>query len=159
MKNQGTGIYLVSYGDVDVYDPRILIGPSRKDWAGYCYKFLDEACRRAVALERSRETINSATGEKILCPSWVNWYDVLDQLVEVLVERGYQHVKPAEAYYTDSLIHPHDGDLGLPPEGRKLIRAHNRRVRTHLDKCLAESRKARESKSSLVPKTKKSKPS
>ena len=129
-------IYLVSHNDHDSYVPRIMEGPEVEDWQAYCNSFLEEATDRAIKIETENM-------------SWVDWSDIVTQLIEILTEKGYKVVKPIEATFWGHIVDDEDEEeanwynkgITLPPSAKAKAVAHNKKIE---EKQMEEDKKLRE---------------
>lgn len=115
-------IYLLSHNDHDSYAPNLIEGPEVEDWQAYCNSFLKEATDRAIKIEVERD-------------SWVDWSDIVLQLVEILKEKGYKVVKPIEATFWGHIIDGEDEEanwynkgITLPPSAKAKAVEHNKKI-------------------------------
>lgn len=122
-------IYLVTYNWYEDHKPTLVEGPEVDDWQAYCNSFLEEATERAIKIEEVEM-------------SWVGWPEIVEQVIEILKEKGYKVVKPTEAtywgasiiHYKDEEAHYHNNGVELSEAAENKVIAHNEKVSDDLDK-------------------------
>jgi len=67
--------------------------------------------------------------------SWVDWSDIVVQLIEILTEKGYKVVKPIEATFWGHIVdgedeeaHYYNNGITLPSSAQSKAVAHNKKI-------------------------------
>lgn len=81
--------YLVSYSWYEDYAPVLVEGREVEDWQSFCDSLIELAANRVVDKKPD---------------SWIGWDTIVDELVVVLGEQGYEVLSPPEADFWGSGI-------------------------------------------------------
>ena len=79
-------LYILSYSYYDAYFSIIVDGPEVAAWQEFCNNLVNDACEKAL-----KDT------DKCM---YIGWEEIFNQLVSLVVDRGYNVVKPQEANYS-----------------------------------------------------------
>ena len=93
----GDHLYLLSFATYDEYSPNILLGPKmlKRDFHALCDNLLEQAA------------FNAVEGED----SWIGWNRIVEQLILLLKDKGFQKLNPPEVKYCGSIIIEEEDDL------------------------------------------------
>lgn len=102
--------YTLSYTWRETYEPHILAGPSIGDWDTYCEGLLEPAAQRA--LNKKKDTTDS-----------VGWRDIVESMIELLKEQGFQEIHFPEKCFngTTHIRDEHDAKNNLSEETFKRL--------------------------------------
>ena len=81
--------YLISYSWYEEYSPVLMEGAEVGDWKSFCDNLVELAANRVVDKKPA---------------SWIGWDTIVDELVVVLEEQGYEVLEPPEAEFSGSII-------------------------------------------------------
>ncbi len=118
--------FILSHSYYDEYRPHYFLGPddiSQEDFKNLCDSLLDQAAHKSVILSRNKEHCHR-----------VGWEEIIENLIPLLENCGYQLYKPEEINFFGSIIENYDESLGLSSFASNMIINNNKLVYTNLNK-------------------------